>query len=299
MELNDYNIPLNNTINSLQQKSTATVQIVEGLKLEAHFSLSENPYKRIMKLPKKITRVFGLSHKKNEKFSKVYSLLILLLMWLNILRILSSFDVFFIKKFILNLSFRVKICNFLVNIIIAFQATVLFFNQEKLNREESLITHLNHLFKYIDRIKVGTNTRMLKRKINLIFLVALFSGLVHSLLICISVIYGSFSIAMTLPFNLQPQNNFSTVYKILIIVLETYASVYLCLSIAFYSSHCIILMSLFDTFDKQFKLFIKNSIIRPHERNSNTVNATDSRLKGVYANVTKKIETEDKFEYYR
>ena len=256
-----------------------------------------NQYKKIMKLPLKIALIFGLYHKKKNTFGKVYSVVVLIALWLNIIKILPT--LVDIRKFSFTMSMQIKICNLFANFIIVFQATVLFLNQEVNKREQNLIVQFNYLLSMAKNEFSQKKVKFLTTKLNFIFILATLFGLFHSCLVCLAVIYRSFSTLTSYSFQIISSGNLNIFYRIFIAMLESFSSFYLNLSIAYFSSHCIILKCLFDIFNKEFKLFIKNSIVVSCDKSNCIDHGMVLRLKNQNSDSSKIIETEEKFEYYR
>ena len=268
-------------------------------------SLCKNPYKRIMRLPLKFQKAFGLYHKKKQNLSKAYSILVLVILWLNTLRIFSTFDSFYKQTALLSIHFQAQLLLCLWNFLISFQATIFYLNQELDNREKCLITQFNYLFNnYLTKKSIEKHTTILSKNIHTLYVVGFIFSLANAGFVFFSVFYKRFSSFLGLPFSLSLSGHFNMALMISVALVETYATFYWNFAIVYFWSHCMILTTLFDIFNKEFKDFIRNSVIviadEPHPSKANVFDSNDTDM-DIFCKSTaeKKFESEEKFEFYR
>ena len=236
-----------------------------GLKLKKqNYSIKYNSfYSDIMKYPIILMKIFGIHHdKRGSLIQKIYCVIVLVILWLNSIKTLSSFEIFYGKNSKFTANFVSKTGFFISSLTSALNITILYLNNDITRRENKFINELNDLFEYNSK-NLNKKIKTLKNRINIIFLTAFLIATLNTIACFISFFFyehflSAFS-ALLLPFNESISNNLF--YRLVMAFIGGYSSFSWSLSIAYFASHCRIITFHLNYYNKEFKTFIKNNIV--------------------------------------
>ena len=217
---------------------------------------------QIMKYPLIAMRIVGLYHRKTDGFFlKVYSLFCLTLTWINFVRLGFNFNIFYGQtEDFLSADFIMKVCIQLFCFQAAANSTVLYINHEMDTREKKFLNKLNVLIQYDENAE--KTTKKLKKKIAIIFILfaLLTLGNFFFFIICYfgpkSVLVDNEVAKMFLAplYKLEAEWALENPgYKALMWLLLVISNEYYVLNISYYLSHCMIIIELFDVFNRKLR----------------------------------------------
>jgi hypothetical protein len=262
-----------------------------------------NIYEDVIAYPRVLMRLFGIYHDKNDKIViKMYSILVLLSQWF----LFCKFFTVFKKNETFSGELVLKIVTLLWMLVVILDGCFLFINQEMITKENNLVNHFLDLLHFVkDKYKMKKTIRL---KVSITFCIAFCFGLFNSISAIFSLFgpssfYSAFS-GLLSPFENIDSNVGLITYKLAITLIFCYFSLSWTLSIAYFVSHCIIMVELLKDFNKSCIDMIENKVftLDPSEdTDSNNDNDDYSKIKRIYlcSNDKKLAASEKEFEFYR
>jgi hypothetical protein len=227
-----------------------------------------NIYEEVMQIPLKMLRCLGLYHCKTDRFwFKLYSIFYLAAIWLFLFK--------FFTAFLGESSFSAKLIYKIVTALWLFTccslASILFFNQEKSNREVSLSKQFSLLLCYEFS---SDKVRKLKKNLLIKYLIFLFSSFFNSISIFLSLfgpeeLFNAFSNFLA-PFQSSEWAQDSIPYKLFTALMGSLNSIYMTMTVATFLSHSQILEALLTNFNEKFTEFNQTSIIASEDRSESS-----------------------------
>lgn len=206
---------------------------------------------QILKYPLVLMRIFGLYHKKTDRLiCKIYSFCLIAILWVYFGLYLTNFNR--IHKLSASLFLVIMTSAWLLSVILI--STILFFNQEFDSRQPQLVKELTkNLLADKKSSKIITK---LTFKVAFIFSIAILLSISNSLSFCIT--FFVFEEVNSLENYIAPFQHlkYNTPCRIIFLGILILASFHWLLSIALFCSHCLILIDLFKSFNKEFGDFI-------------------------------------------
>ena len=268
---------------------------------------TSNIYEDVLNYPRVLMRIFGIYHEKTDQISiKIYCIFVLLLEWFMFCKTFTVFkkDETFSGELVL------KIVTLLWMFIVAFNGSLLFTNQEMISKEQTLKIHFLECFNFSKNISRVKNNIYLK--INLTFMIALCFG-IFNLISAIVSLFGPSSFYPAFSNFLSPFQNIDSgpvliIYKIVMIIIIGYFSLFWTLVIGYFLSHSIIMVELLKDFNESFINIIKNRIFtsNPSYNNkeidtNNNKDDSSATINRIYlcSNETRCFGTEEEFDFHR
>jgi hypothetical protein len=259
-------------------------------------------YGKLMRFPLLLMRLIGLYHHKSDKLLvKLYSIIIILLMWCFFIKTIIVID----KKDLNNSGeLAVKLVFLTCMLSTSVNATLIYINQESEKKEKKLIKQFNSLLKITDN-----NHKIEKKlsiKLTILFIIAIIMILLNCILSTIG-LYKEHYLKEAYFVLLAPYNHSSSfAYKSCMAFLNYYFLFIWLFACVYFISHCFFIIELTNDFNEQFKCLIKGKVFIPDKQlkydsidqnNSFKIEKLDEILMSSDDNRT--IGTEHEFEYFR
>lgn len=217
----------------------------------------------LLKYPYRLLRIVGLYHQPDDLTAlKVYSLFISLVNWLNFCRYLSAYELFYDRPEPLLAGLILKIITSIWLFICAFNSSLIYFNQERTERQQAFLSYCNLLYE----AQLDSNQRdRLRRHINFIFILAILVSIANISLLAGS-LFGPEALFTHFQSYLAPFHNTSwapssIAYKCFIILLISMTTIHFTMSNSLYLSHCMLVIHLLCAFNSKFSKFVHDSVL--------------------------------------
>ncbi len=262
-------------------------------------------YEEILHVPFKMLRCFGLYHRKTDRlWLKFYSIFYLTTIWLFLFKFFTAF----LGESVFSAKMIYKIVTAIWLFTCCSLASILFFNQERSNREASLSEQFNRLLAYEFS---SDKVRKLKKSLLTKYLIFLFSSFFNSISIFLSLfgpeeLFNAFSNFLA-PFQSEEWAQESIPYKLFAAIMGSLNSIYMTMTVATFLSHSQILEVLLSNFNEKFAEFNQKSIIESHDHfelanKKPIINKNPAQNNNSSENINdkeRKIVSENDFERFR
>lgn len=261
---------------------------------------SPDIYKELTKLPIQIFTIIGLCHKKSDRFIfKLYRMFLLSVMWCNVIRFIFAYN-FTIKESEKTFSlFMIKIISQVWFLSVAFNSTLIYFNQQKTSRESYFLDCLNVLLTC-----PGYDVKRTKKFIYIIFFVGFSIGLTNSIVIC-AFIMGPRVLLNSFAMYLSPMSHDewaldSVPLKLFMVIITNISALHWINALTYFFIHLYIMVVLLENFLQKFKRFVKKTVI-VDDNSLDLFTQTKTNLnEDVFLNNDKKLNvSEQEFENFR
>jgi hypothetical protein len=240
-------------INSVDLKTDETSNNGNGLEYSCDLN-------RLFKFQIIVLRIFGLYYHPNDRFMwKIYSALMVILLWFNSFKFAYTFNFFHSKADTFNIDFVLKLVGFLWLTCCSINATILFSIQRNKAKMSEFCLNYEEIFnKYQENAK--KEARLIKIISITITIFSLTAVITNSIFVFASLLgpktlYSAFS-GMTAPFHTYEWARKSIPYKLFCSILTSFALGSWLLPISYYFNYCFIVWRLFNGFNTAFKTFI-------------------------------------------
>nr|QVK45642.1 G protein-coupled receptor [Proales similis] len=231
---------------------------------QSSLKASKSVYYEIMKPTIIVLAICGLYIKPGSRWPvKIYPYAVVAILWFNAFKFCSAYEFFYGGNESMSAILIIKIVTNLWFFGCCSLHTCLIVNQSFASREASLVQQLDLLLDYnIDSEKIG---KKLLRRLNLINFGLFLFGIFNSSAIFISYfgpkeLFNAFALFLT-PFHKTEWAAQSVPYKLFTAITCSFTSITWMMSLGYYSSHCLIIRTLFDNFNQKFVDFIQNNVI--------------------------------------
>lgn len=252
----------------------------------------------LLKYPNILLRVFGLYHRKDDpKAFKIYALMFIIIDIINVCR---SFTVYSANES-LTAEFGLKILFTVWAFMCMSSALIIYINQESQGREPKLLINITNIIEFkITKCRQKT----LRIYVYTAFIIG-FSMAVFNILGIMVGFFGPSFLFKGFKMFLAPFNDVEIIYtniayKIFALFLISISSFHWCLSVSLYASHVLILIEMFNSFNRNFKKFVKESIIVDQKSANLEHSVNTSQEENVYIEYEeKKCVCSQTFEKHR
>ena len=222
--------------------------------LEKFQCLESLPECLLLKYPNILLRVFGLYHRKSDKLIlKAYPVLMCFVDWFNFARMFWLYEI----SESLSAELVLKIITTFWLFICSFCASILFFNQEKSDREPKL---LGNIFSIFELELMYCRQKKLRNLIYFIYGITFSIAFSNSVAIVVSFFgpkffYDGFKLFLA-PFQNSDWAADNVPYKLMIIT-----SFHWCLSVGVYLSHTVIIIEIQKGFNEEFNKCVTKCVL--------------------------------------
>lgn len=283
--------------NSIQVKPITTVENAPNFKEEGEnirLSKPKHEMATIMKFFLITMRLFGFHHEKSDKLIlKIYPSIVLILLWANFIKMFSTFNIFYSEDEPFSADLVLKIVTLIWIFECSCNATIIFINESFTSREPKLIEKINEcLDKFEDVDKITKKSRLY---VNIMLAIAIITGVFNEIT-CLISLFGpkelrSLFILLLAPFQRSSWAVESVPFKLFNSFMFIFLSMSWSLCVAYYISHCQIIIQTLKSFNERMSKFIENSIIISNDNEDECLKEyNDSNLK---------FSTENEFEQFR
>jgi hypothetical protein len=283
--------------NSIQVKPITTIENAPNFNDEdenQRLSKPKHEMATIMKFFLITMRLFGFHHEKSDKLIfKTYSIIILSVLWINFIKMFSTFNIFYSEDEPFSADLVLKIITLVWIFECSCNATIIYINESFASREPKLIEKIKDCLdnnEFADKI-----IKKSRLYVNIMLTIAVITGVFNEI-VCLISIFGpkevrSLFILLLAPFQRSSWAAESVPFRLFNSFMFIYLSMSWSLCLTYYITHCQIIIETLKSFNERMSKFIGNSIIISNEDQGEYLNEhKDNNLE---------LSTENEFEQFR